>query len=264
MPKPPDDALASALGNDWAELAQARFEPVISGLSGASVYRVTESGLPQRYLKIAEQDAAAALSDEIARTRWLAARGATVPEIIRVEERGNRVVLLTQALAGTPADENPLPAPVLINALAAAFATLHALPVSQCPFDESVAVRLARATTAVNAGDIDPSHFDTRNSAVSAEALLARLVKTRPAEDLVVVHGDASLNNVIVDKNGGIGFVDCGNAGRGDRYLDLAVLASGIEEHYGCAAFIRFAKAYSRTAWDSAKAEYFLDLYELF
>ncbi len=136
-------------------------------------------------------------------------------------------------LPGAPAETLRCPCPELVDALAAALTALHALPPTDCPFDETLAKRLARATAAVAAGEVDPSQFADRNSAVKPDDLLARLAATQPAEDLVVVHGDATLSNLIVDDGGCIGFVDCGNAGRGDRYLDLAVLADDIREHFG-------------------------------
>jgi aminoglycoside 3'-phosphotransferase-2 len=85
-----------------------------------------------------------------------------------------------------------------------------------------------------------------------------------PSEDIVVVHGDATLTNLIIGANGDLGFVDCGHCGRGDRYIDLAVLAAEIEEHHGPEAAMRFIRAYGLDFWDARKARYFSDLYELF
>jgi aminoglycoside 3'-phosphotransferase-2 len=78
-----------------------------------------------------------------------------------------------------------------------------------------------------------------------------------------VVHGDATLSNIIVDANNAVGFVDCGNVGRGDRYQDLAVLAAEIGEHFGAEAAAKFARSYGGE-WNRAKARYYSDLYELF
>ena len=204
------------------------------------------------------------LRDEIARTEWLADHGVRVPAIQRIDDQADQVVLLSSALPGAPAETRPLPVPRLVDALAAALTALHALPTADCPFDETLSRRLARATVVVGAGDVDPAEFADRNIGTSPAALLARLVATQPPEDVVVVHGDATLSNLIVDKDGRVGFVDCGNTGRGDRYADLAVLADDIGENFGSAAATRFAEAYRPQPWDGAKAAYFLDLYELF
>jgi aminoglycoside phosphotransferase len=169
------------------------------------------------------------------------------------------------AIAGMPADLSALPTPVLVEALAKTLAGLHALPVAACPFDETVDMRLARAETAVNAGDIDPAEFEPRNSAVAPADLLRRLRAERPhGGDIVVLHGDLTLGNIIIDDSGTVGFIDCGNAGQGDRYIDLALLHADIAAHRGAAAAALFLRLYGVADFDAARARYFLDLYELF
>jgi aminoglycoside 3'-phosphotransferase II len=250
--------------DDWEELAKAEFQLLASGLSEAAVFRVTAGGRPPRYLKMARGKAAAGLHQEIARTSWLARHDVRVPEILRVEDKAAETILLMEAVSGFAAHESPLAAPDLVAALAKALAQLHALSVAECPFDESIAVRLSRASAAIAAGEVDPGAFDARNRGTDPADLLARLALNRPAEDLVVVHGDATLSNIIVDSAGKIGFVDCGNAGRADRYTDLAVLYADISDHYGAEAAQRFSRIYDPAGWDAAKALFFADLYELF
>jgi aminoglycoside phosphotransferase len=261
-----DEAFARSLlmQDRGADISGMRIEPLVGGLSEASVFVVKEDGHPTRYLKIAHRHAADALRDEIARTRWLAQCGMRVPEILRVDDRAGAIAVLTAAVPGIAAEASPLPAPRLVDALARGLAALHALAPVDCPFDESVATRLARAAAAVAAGDVDPQAFAPRNLGVAPAALLARLSREPPAEDVVVIHGDATLSNLIVDEDGTLGFVDCGNAGRGDRYVDLAVLSAELEEAHGPEAAARFAAAYGAAGWAGAKARYFSDLYELF
>jgi len=92
-----------------------------------------------------------------------------------------------------------------------------------------------------------------------------RLAASVPArEDIVVVHGDATFDNILIDAAGAVGFLDCGRAGRGDRYFDLALLAAEIEEHFGGDGVGVFLDAYGLSRWDDCKAAFFRDLYELF
>jgi aminoglycoside 3'-phosphotransferase-2 len=255
----------SLLPRDWqSDLSRARIEPVESGLGGASLFRIARDGAPPRYLKIAQDNAAPALRQEIERTAWLAHRDVRVPAILRTDDGPGHVAMLMEAMPGVAADASPLPPLQLAEALARGLAGLHALRAAECPFDESLAVRFARAAAAIAAGELEAEAFAPRNRGIAPEALLARLMAQRPLEDVVVVHGDATLSNIILDGAGGIGFVDCGNAGRGDRYLDLGVLAADIEDHFGKEAAAHFAQAYGRPAWDDVKARYFSDLYELF
>jgi aminoglycoside 3'-phosphotransferase-2 len=257
-----NEAIARAL-LDPGDAMATRFEPVTDGMSGASIVRVVTNGRSDRFVKIADADGVRALRDEATRTAWLSARGIAVPHIRRTKEESAYFAVLMDAVPGTPADASPLPVPQLIDVLAKALATLHRLPVGNCPFDETLNVRLSRAAAAVVAGEIDIAEFAPRNSGVAPEMLLARLIAHRLAEDIVVAHGDATLSNLIVDNEGKVGFVDCGNTGRGDRYLDLGVLAAEIAEHYGDDAVVQFMRSYGGI-WDTDKARFYADLYEFF
>lgn len=229
-------------------------------MSDAAVYRVGAD----RYLKIAEGEAAAALRDEIERTRWLSGQGVRVPDILRVHDGGDAAAFLMRAINGVSAADSALAPDVIATAAGRALAALHALPAADCPFDESVDVRLARAERAIARGDIDTKEFAPRNRQILPAALLTRLAASKPSEDVVVAHGDASLNNIIVGDNLKVGLVDCGHAGRGDRYLDLAVAADEIDECLGAAAVTRFMQSCGAMPWDRGKAAFFADLYELF
>ena len=258
------DVLAKEDGAD----ARTALEPVDIGMSEAAVFRATGAGHAARYVKAAFGDAAARLRDEIARTRWLAERGIAVPHILRVEDRGNGIAMLMAEVPGTPADLSALPAQRLVEALAKALAALHTVPPDDCPFDETLATRLSRAAKEVSAGEIDPAEFAPRNRKVTPRDLLRRLQDAPPRDDIVVLHGDLTLGNIIIDSDGGqktsLAFIDCGNAGRGDRYTDLALLHADIVAHRGEAAGAAFLRLYGVHDFDTAKARYCLDLYELF
>lgn len=258
------DTRAGATGPPLHAEPPLKAELMAGGMSGAAVFRINQFGHSPLYLKAARGSAAAPLREEIARTAWLRDRGMPVARIVGVDDDGVRVAVLTLAVPGVPADVSPLPTAQLMDALAAALAAMHALPAGECPFDESLAVRLARATRAVSSGEVDPAHFEPRNRGVTPEALLRRLIAGRCDEDVVVVHGDATLANIMIAENGTVGFIDCGNAGRADRYTDLAVLTADIEANHGADAAALFISGYGGGRWDSAKARYFLDLYELF
>lgn len=258
------EALALLRPDGNAALSGVRLERVTSGMSGARVYRVVQPGRLVRYVKIGRDGAAAPLREEAARMVWLASQGITVPSILRISNQPGSYAILMHALPGTPADVSIMPAPRLAVALGKALAALHTLRPTDCPFDETLGVRLPRAATAVAAGEIDGADFEAHNRGIAPEVLLARLSAPQHTEDIVVVHGDATLSNLMIDAEGNVGFIDCSNAGRGDRYLDLAMLAADIAEHHGVEAAASFTAAYGEQNWDAEKAKYYLDLYELF
>jgi aminoglycoside 3'-phosphotransferase-2 len=216
------------------------------------------------FLKFAQGQAAETLRQEIVRTAWLAERGIRVAPVLYSHDPGRAVAMQTQALPGVPADRCDWAKTRLLPALGRALATLHALPVAGCPFDESLAARLAQARRAVGRGEVDATQFEPRNQGVTPKVLLARVAANPPPEDFVVAHGDAAWNNMIVAPDGGVGFVDCGHAGRADRYLDLAVAAAEVVDHFGRDSLKIFADAYGGQRWNAQKAAFYADLYELF
>jgi aminoglycoside 3'-phosphotransferase-2 len=246
---------------EW--LAGCEVEPV-SGMSGAATWRLRGSG-GERYVKVAAEHHARDLRQEIARTAWLAARGTRVAPLLDTFDDGATVGMLMGALPGVAPQACGLAPDEIVAAVARAFAALHALAADECPFDETVAARLERAHDDIARGAIDPTQFDARNRGVTPEQIRKRLAASVPrVEDIVVVHGDATFDNVLIDGTGAVGFLDCGRAGRGDRYLDLVLLAAEIEEHFGADQVRPFLEVYGLTQWDDEKAAFVRDLYELF
>ena len=90
----------------------------------------------------------------------------------------------------------------------------NSLPVSQCPFDWSVAKRLARA---------------------GAAGLSVAALRVPPAIDqYVVCHCDAGVPNTLIDDPGRrSGHVDLGSLGGTDRRADLAVATMSLDWNYG-------------------------------
>src|SRR5690348_4902941 len=261
------DELTEILGklpSKWQrDLETGDLAVIESGMSGAWVLRVGAPDRPHRYLKIADGSGAPTLRDEIARTRWLAQRRVRVPGIFRTFETETVSAVLMSAVPGVQAFSQPENLARDIKAVAQALRQLHALPLLDCPFDETVPARLARARGEIDRGAVDADHFDVRNAGMAAGALWERLAAAIPREEFAVVHGDAMGSNILVDAEGNVGFIDCGRAGRSDRYTDLALVMEELNG-FGREPADAFLRAYGIVAWDRRKALFFLDLYELF
>ena len=141
------------------------------GESDAAVYRLRgRDGAPDLYLKHGRGSAATDLADELARLRWLAPYlpVPTVVQFARVADP-EQAWLLLMALPGTTAsavlEAHPALGRVVVDALAAFLRRLHALPVSDCPFDAGHAVRLAQARQRIDAGLVDADDFDAGGKA---------------------------------------------------------------------------------------------------
>lgn len=167
------------------------------------------------------------------------------------------------ALPGSHPEQLRQPVAAVVDHLARGLRALHATPIADCPFDETTANRLALARQMIAKGQIHNENFDERNRQIAPLDLYQRLVTAMPEPDLVAVHGDAKFDNILIDDDGHVGFIDCGRAGRGDRYLDLEAVTSDIEDHLGPQWIEPFARCYGITL-DAVKLRFFDDLYELF
>lgn len=250
MEPTPPAAVADVLGDHRWDRLEA------TSPSGSVVWRVG----PHHVKHLPAGEPGPGVGAEAARLRWLGPH-LPAPEVVVVsDDDGGGGWLVTATLPGRPAhraDHHP-DAEVLVRAVGDALRRLHALPAAVCPFDagwhrldEEVAANLA-------AGRIDTSAFDQPFCRYGAERLVELWRQGRPTDDVpVVVHGDATLPNVLVDGSQLTGFVDVGRLGVGDRHLDLAVAHRSIHRNLGPAAVFAFYDAYG-TDPDLARLEHHL------
>ena len=112
--------------------------------------------------------------------------------------------------------------------------------------------------------------FDASRLGRTAADLFTELLATIPPnEDLVLVHGDFCLPNVLLAEGAShelciTGLIDCGRAGIGDRHQDLALAMRSLTYNLGPDAVSPFLQAYGRTILDPALIEFFTVLDEFF
>jgi aminoglycoside phosphotransferase len=235
-------------------------------MSGASVFRICDPNRACKYLKVAHGLEGEALREEIVRTEWLSLHGVRVPNFVEKFHAPDLTAVLMTAVPGKhlvayeSADFLEM-----VHSMARGLARLHVIASTDCPFDETPRARLHRAKQAIDRNLIDPGQFDARNAGLTPSMLYKRLVAIIPAcDDVVVVHGDATISNMLIDSSGELGFIDCGHAGRSDRYLDLALVEAELRTEFGRDAAECLIESYGISEWDYRKAEFFRDLYELF
>ncbi|OFA01338.1 aminoglycoside 3'-phosphotransferase [Janthinobacterium sp. HH107] len=253
-----------------AAVAGYRWVRDSAGESDAAVYRLQgRDGAPDLFLKHGKGVAAAELADEAARLRWLAPQ-LPVPAVVQFAQAADpqQAWLLTAALPGKTAHElleaNPEIGPAVADALAAFLRRLHALPVDACPFDASPAVRLAQARQRIDAGLVDAGDFDVARQGWMAEQVWAALQDCQPlTPDLVVTHGDFSLENILLHEEQVFGCLDVGRAGIADRYQDLAIAWRALGQ-LDPALQQRFVEQYGLLDIDQGKLAFHLLLDELF
>ena len=175
------------------------------------------AGPPRRFVKWAPADSGLDLAAEATRMRW-AAQWTTVPQVVEHGTDDDGSWLVTEALPGRSAvDPRWLAHPAsAVRAVGVGLRALHdALPLGECPFDWSVAERVARA----GSHGID---------------VPADLRAAPPIDVLVVCHGDACAPNTLLADDGTVvGHVDLGTLGVADRWADLAAASLSTGWNYG-------------------------------
>ncbi|WP_433324501.1 APH(3') family aminoglycoside O-phosphotransferase [Spirillospora sp. CA-294931] len=217
------------------------WEPVTEGMSGAGVWRAEGAGRAC-FVKVVDgrgerPGAGHALEAEAERSAWLRDKGLPAPPVLEFGTRDGVTWLVTAALPGRSAAA-PWPAERrdgVVDALAGLARSLHALPVADCPFDQSLKVTVAQARDAAANGSVELDQLDDERAGWDEARLLAALDLTRPAvEDLVVCHGDLCLPNVLLDPVSlrVTGVIDLGRLGVADRHADLALMARSIADEW--------------------------------
>lgn len=252
------DALASLVSGYRAEVTA-------NGWSTASVQRLTCPGRPALYLKV-DASGTGALQDERDRIAWCSAF-LPVPQIIYEGEHEGREYLVTSALDGQDAlaslvQDRP---ERVVRVFGAALGRWHALPIEDCPFDMRLDVMIGRAADHTARGLVDEDDFDRARQGRSAASLLDELRRLRPAEnDLVVCHGDYTLDNVVVNAGQLSGFIDLGRCGISDRYRDLAIAARDVRDDLGDELVPVLWEAYKLETPDEHRLAYYRLLDEFF
>lgn len=234
------------------QLAEYQPDQVLGGHSGTQIYRLTQPGQATLYLKIGAQDLRAALADEAARLVWLQNK-VPVPQVHYFSETETGAYLLISEVSGMDTSDKAYAddLPTMVRLLGEGLRCFHQVPIDDCPFDETLAVTLARARQRTEAGFAPADR-------------LAELESKRPAtEELVLTHGDYCLPNVLLHEGQVSGFIDLGRVGIADRYQDLALAVRSLEYNFGPGWAPQFFTAYGIVP-DWAKVEFYQLLDEFF
>ena len=191
-----------------------------------------------------------------------------VPAITHFFSTSGEAWLLMTALPGETAfqalEARPENCLAVVDALADFLRRLHAIPVSECPFNSDHGYRLSLARKRIDAGLVDEDDFDDERGGWTAEQVWRAMHELLPfAPDPVVTHGDFSLDNLLMVDGQVIGCIDAGRVGIADRYQDLAILWNCLGEFEGVLQE-RFLARYGVSDLHQSKLDFHLLLDELF
>lgn len=240
----------------------------VYGQSGAKVYRLSRgSDQAELYLKCGDELIADEITDEMARLIWLS-KHAPVPNVIHFTRANSQAWLLMSALPGVTALEAirslPSSAESVVEQIAQFIRALHSIPTDTCPFQRPLSTVLLQARQRIDAGFVDVDDFDEERAGCSEEDVWQELGRALPLDaDPVVVHGDFSLENIVVCEGRVIGCVDVGRLGVADRYQDVAITWNSLRE-FSPELSERFLSLYGAEHADRRKINFYLLLDELF
>lgn len=169
---------------------------------------------------------------EAATLVWLGESGLPAAEVLDV---GPGWLITREVIGRTGADPWPEDRRMrVVDALADITRALHALPVSECPFDRTLPTTVPPARAAVSAGHVDLDDLDDERRGWTATQLLDAVNEQVPGmlkrEVPAVTHGDWCLPNIVLDPHTVtvIGLLDTARVGRADRCTDLALMDRSI------------------------------------
>jgi aminoglycoside 3'-phosphotransferase-2 len=245
-------------------IGEGEFERVASGCTRAAVHRVRRRGKPTLFLKSVRATTCEDLAGEAERLGWLSGR-VRVPTVVGYARHEGVEYLLTTALAGSNAAQVGVQDPATaVRGVGRALASLHAVSVAGCPFDERRSASAARAYSNLLNGCVDEAEFDEERLGLTGEDVWRQLEQFPIFDERsVVTHGDACLANIVLEKDIG-GFVDCGRAGLADPFRDLAVVSLSIEGTLGSQWVQPFFEAYGLAEIDNRKLTFYRLLDEFF
>ena len=249
-----------------------RCEQIVRGESGAEVYHLPDI---EAYLKVAERGAFCDLTRERDALEWLS-RKALVPKVLGFETHDDKEYLLTSAIAGSPAsdllssdDISVRTAAAILEKAAVALRSIHYLDITRCLLEERLDAKFARAWKNIQKSFLSEARreFVLEHGGKLPEEVHGELNERRPLnEDLVFIHGDPCMPNIIVLDGEISGFIDLDGAGVADRYTDFAVLFGSFKRN--CRLDVDheriFFEAYGLIDIDREKLDFYIALDDLF
>lgn len=198
------------------------------GCSSASVYHFQKGDIGY-YLKIDK-------SRELMRERdimiWLHGK-LPVPQVKYFGEKDNLYYLLMTASNGymscnCPEDVVREPYENTAKLLADGILMLQSIDITDCPFVNTLDIKLGDALFNVEHDLVDMDDFEDGNEFTTPMELYNYLIQNKPQEENCFCHGDYCLPNIFIDENEVTGFIDLGRSGIADKWQDIALCVRSL------------------------------------
>ncbi len=233
------------------------------GRSTAGVYRYYNNVISY-FLKV--QPALQELHREYKVMEWLQDK-LPVPRIIYFNSyNGYEYLLMTEIngemLCSNYSINNP---EKTVKLLADGIKMLKTISIQDCPFDNSLEIKLEEALDNINNNLVDISDWEENNRFNTPKELLEYLRTSKPKEFTpIFAHGDYCLPNIITKDNQINGFIDLGRGGIADIYQDIALCVRSLRHNFDTDEYntLFFKHLGIEPNWE--KIDYYILLDELF
>ena len=197
-------------------------------VSGAKIY--DSSCSPEARVYFIDKDkgyylkraAGGSLEKEALMTEYFHKKGLGAEVVAYV--KGEKDLLLTRAMVGEDCTTAKyLAEPMrLAEIMGERLRALHEMDTSDCPIQDTVSDYIALAEENYKADSYNKEHFpDSFGYRSGEEAYRVLRDGKHLLKNEVLVHGDFCLPNIMLDDWRPCGFIDLGDAGVGDRHIDL-------------------------------------------
>lgn len=233
------------------------------------IHLISDDNAANLYLKIQHLHERHDIEREYHVMQWLQGK-LPIPAVIDYSETQNTGFLLMQELAGIPCSDREMlkDTHALAKLLATGLQMIHAVPIVDCPFDQSLRQKIQNAQRNIDKGWVTTNMFNPENRQRDPQDIYREVFDTQPTtEDLVFTHGDYCLPNVLSKDHLLSGFVDVGSAGIADKYHDLALavrsLGYNLQTDCNRGLLEYFFECYGLSEIDYQKIDYYILLDEL-
>lgn len=253
----PPEAIARMIGG----YQRTRIPTVNSGL----VFKLQPGDGCPLFLKVERHPST--LAQEVSRLTWLESK-LRVPRVVAFSRSDTHDFLLLTAIPGDDSTEElqELDLHHRVDLVAKGLKQIHQVDIADCPFDRTLDAELQLARTRVEQGLVSEEDLEDHQKGRSIRAIFDDLCERRPStETAVFTHGDYSLPNIMIERDHVSGFLDWRDAGIGDPYRDLPIVAKSIVKNWGAEWVAPFYTSYGLpNGVDQQKMEYYRLLYRFF